>query len=1134
MSVWYGGIKLVVPDAAAVALVEQGNSLADVQEFRRYTWPPAEYPNWPVPTTRDLLRPVKLGTLFWPQGAQRWSIFHYLVHQPLLDRIRKLVYVPGPDGNPTAYNALALKMADGKDDSVYVQTDMFMLPPRPVNRSSYDPATDWWVLTLVDARYFWWDVAADIQCTAGTTTWAELYDQIADALEIDLTADDVSSAYLTPDLAAYQFAPLPKLLDAVAASVGHKIVRNLDGTVLAQSYTTALDLLTDNLSGGYQKGSGGSFAFDPAQDDDLTALAPASVLVAFPRADNGILAGTSHPVQVTLGSLDLDEYEGISGRDGVQLLNSSATANFLGSSDPANNTEIVALAIQMATDWYLWRTGPLDLEIAGIWPWSPEGLHDHIEWDHGGTTRIQRPEWNDLGGRGLHYGTYGAANETNITFEDVTVQNLAVVQAINIAGNTTLTVGAGFELTVVGWINWQDPVNLGVVTCASSSAGSSKLKAPSADTTIDSATWTDLTGSSATLTLAVAAKVAVFCDFHFYGDGVIAVTVGDQFEGRLLVDGSTYGSQVAPYTALTTTGGFAIDQNYLLTATNDGVTPLPAGTYTLKLQARRSSGVGGMLVGAANSNWLAVADGAIVVEKTTVALPNGTIVYGPECFTSLVCCATGAGSGSGIASGATITYVTASDVFSSTTPLVPTINWPIGIVDGNLAILIIYSPSFPGDVYLDYPLDPWIPLYESGAGGGGGGKKKDEQTTGVWWRVYRDGDPVPVIRLERFPPGHIILTQIIFYSGFNQRDPISKLGEFGNNISGSNIGPIPGIKLGTDQAVVVVGHRVTPFTSTALLTGDGLTYHKIAESGYTALQYAINSGPIIHPLTDKTFVVTGGVAGYGFGYMFAINGATTSDCDSCEDGVVSVYFHFTLTGITNGLCTNCSAALNTTHVIRYAAGCVWETSAPSSLCLDLDGADTFWRLTYNGTFLDLTWGDVTYQAQVTDWDCMSQVTLLRMTGDGVICDDYPSSITIYPGASGGGGGGGGGTTTCSNCSGGLCSNQFTFTPSGMTNGSCVDCNNLNITFTLTTSGAGTCIWTTPTFILCAGGNAYWKLTQSFLQTTLTLYSGDGVTIAQEYTYSGSWDCLSQLTLTLVSTFGYCNPAGGPTITINPV
>lgn len=147
---------------------------------------------------------------------------------------------------------------------------------------------------------------------------------------------------------------------------------------------------------------------------DTAANVPASVAVAFPRADDGTLSAplSFHLVTVTLAGLALAEYAGEAGHSGgPYLLHSTAVANFTGGGSPVNDAELTDLAEQIATDFYLWRLASLEVRYESVVPWVADALHD-IEWTHGAgiATAVHRSEWEPEFGQLKHAGAFGSSD----------------------------------------------------------------------------------------------------------------------------------------------------------------------------------------------------------------------------------------------------------------------------------------------------------------------------------------------------------------------------------------------------------------------------------------------------------------------------------------------------------------------------------------------------------------------------------------------------------------------------------------------------------------------------------------------------------------------------------------------------
>lgn len=165
------------------------------------------------------IEPITPLKWVWPTGASRHAYVYLVVHQTQLAPIRRAV-MPGGErrAGPLVYSF----------EDTTALASMFALPARPLQQVG---ASGWYLLPLVDARFFWWEVAADISVTGGTTTWAGLFEEIAEALGIALTVDSVPSAYLSPATGLTSaYGSLPLLLDACCMAVGSRLVRQFDGS----------------------------------------------------------------------------------------------------------------------------------------------------------------------------------------------------------------------------------------------------------------------------------------------------------------------------------------------------------------------------------------------------------------------------------------------------------------------------------------------------------------------------------------------------------------------------------------------------------------------------------------------------------------------------------------------------------------------------------------------------------------------------------------------------------------------------------------------------------------------------------------------------------------------------------------
>jgi hypothetical protein len=402
----YAGVPLTEPSPALRAWAEAAVRPAELYEFAARAWPGAERLNWPdFPGWHP---PVRLGHLFWPAGASRWAVGHFVASSAQLAAV-KAAAVSGTYGD---FRAADLVLDDGANS---LTTSLWLLPPRPLAQTPGGP--DGYLLTLVDERFFWWTLQKAFAVLEGTTTWADVFALPGAAWAAPwttaVTADAVPSAYLAPsgEFGLYYLA-LPRLLDAAALSAGLRVARRLDGAVLAQSYTAAAASAAAQLGLGWPRRAGG--AFDAA---DLTRAAPAAVAVLFRKSNGGVIApGGHYASEVALADLAPAEYTPRRGLAQTKAtFYDTAIANYaVGAAVPDNQAELDALAARFAADWYRWRLGALDVSFRGLRAWAADGLHD-VEWVHGpgeAYTLVRRGPWNDAADRLLHAG--GAPREDRV------------------------------------------------------------------------------------------------------------------------------------------------------------------------------------------------------------------------------------------------------------------------------------------------------------------------------------------------------------------------------------------------------------------------------------------------------------------------------------------------------------------------------------------------------------------------------------------------------------------------------------------------------------------------------------------------------------------------------------------------
>ena len=158
MPISFGGQLLPRGEPDVLARVEAALPLDELRDFARRSAPVRLGTlGWPWQSRAWAPR---LNTLSWPTGAGRCAVARFLVDDAQLAAIRPLAYASNQ------LNALPLVLSDGPRS---IAAQMYVLPPRPLAKCGAAPGQ--YLLTLVDARYFWPDKAGPLAVTPGTTTW---------------------------------------------------------------------------------------------------------------------------------------------------------------------------------------------------------------------------------------------------------------------------------------------------------------------------------------------------------------------------------------------------------------------------------------------------------------------------------------------------------------------------------------------------------------------------------------------------------------------------------------------------------------------------------------------------------------------------------------------------------------------------------------------------------------------------------------------------------------------------------------------------------------------------------------------------------------------------------------------------
>lgn len=453
MPLTFAGVPLLMPSSREPAphlavsnWIDQAIRLEEYRPFSSADWywrdlSPLNLPPPPV------LPPVKPGSLWWPRGASRWAVAHALADNQMLAEIRANVGMPKESGASTG----DLVVWDGTTDYVGLTAAMYLLPPRPLappmltSLAGPPNVHSFWLLTLVDERYWWWFRPVKIE--SRPASWADLFSTLAVALSITLTGDtDIPAVFGQPtDRWVVREAPAGVLLDAAAECVGRRVVRRPDGTVRLERWDTAMaldDYQYTRLDAAYEiqeglpnpSGSGTVSGWVRTTDGrtkaggrlvhaDLGRAVPAELDCVFAASVTG---GQQAVVRVPLTAfpslltgvfpvtgIDFPggDVSGIASGFGSTYAGVvSAVGRFLPDllTSMPGGADVSGAAYALASSWFGWQLADLAVVYAGAPNWRPSAANESVRWTvtlDECDTRIERPAyWNPnsydpLGGR---------------------------------------------------------------------------------------------------------------------------------------------------------------------------------------------------------------------------------------------------------------------------------------------------------------------------------------------------------------------------------------------------------------------------------------------------------------------------------------------------------------------------------------------------------------------------------------------------------------------------------------------------------------------------------------------------------------------------------------------------------------
>lgn len=312
-------------------------------------------PSPSIPTPPEF----SFNKLHWPTGASRPAWFHAVVTADRLAAIKSAVGSYAAPADLVFYDGRAGKTVTAR---------MRMLPERPLNVSLGTSASQAWIVTLTDDRFFWYYKRGVV---TAPTSWTNLFSQLGSLLGVSVAVDAVNSAYGTPSAKwARNYSNTNVLLDGAAAQVGQRVVVGLDGSVRTVNWETAKGESDAYFSGSYRVVSGGL-----TPDAGTARTGPSKVRSVFGESVGGTLGPTPYVVENTLASLAVAGYGAATG---VPDTHETVFADLAYTG--TNAAACAAYAAAAATDFYGWQLTNADLTYPGVEPWVPTGWEDRIEW----------------------------------------------------------------------------------------------------------------------------------------------------------------------------------------------------------------------------------------------------------------------------------------------------------------------------------------------------------------------------------------------------------------------------------------------------------------------------------------------------------------------------------------------------------------------------------------------------------------------------------------------------------------------------------------------------------------------------------------------------------------------------------
>lgn len=331
----------------------------------------------PVPNLSEPPAP-RINALWWPTGASRWARGWFLADTVTKDAVVAQAHAGGNT---------ALPFVASLDANQTFEADLYLLPPRRITAAG-DATNNLWLLELVDERYWWQFRDGPTPTVTLSTTWASLISTYGSSLGVSIQASTIDAAFLGPDPHQLQrhHDSIPVILDAIATSVGLRVVRRPDGSVLMQSFDDASVTFLRNINDytPWDRIAGGTIAttlgFANAPGDIRRNVVPGSVRVVFPRAERGIPCGDPYSVSVAADAY-VSETTALDASSEYVVFSTAYADYTSGSLD--NSSELSALAAAIAAAYYGQFKEAYDHAWTGIKRWDVSAFDDYVLYAFG-------------------------------------------------------------------------------------------------------------------------------------------------------------------------------------------------------------------------------------------------------------------------------------------------------------------------------------------------------------------------------------------------------------------------------------------------------------------------------------------------------------------------------------------------------------------------------------------------------------------------------------------------------------------------------------------------------------------------------------------------------------------------------